>query len=228
MRKNFYSHVHRFMRNFLSAFGTTIAKTDFSDIEQTIHLKNEFSALTKLLDIHAQYEDKAYHPLLQEKEPKLLLKVETEHKNLDIKLQLIGEMFDAALENGLSEEEQHVRGESFYLSYMTYLTEYFEHLLQEELVLMPALQKHYSDDDLRAVVFKTYAQMSSEQIIEMLKGLYPHLNRYQKQVFLDDIYIGFPEKFSKVFPEILKEINHSKEKLLLSQRYSKNDKDRLI
>lgn len=31
------------------------------------------------------------------------------------------------------------------------MADYFVHLVQEEAVLIPALQKHYSDEQLRAV-----------------------------------------------------------------------------
>lgn len=220
MRKNFYSHVHRFMRQFLADFGTTIAKTDFSNSEKTAHLKTQFCDFKKLLDRHAQHEDNVCHPLIQEKEPHLFQQIETEHKTLDEKLKQLGDQLDIALEKNIAEEEQHLRGEKFYLAYTAYLIEYFAHLLQEELVLMPALQAHYSDDQLRAVTFNTYNQMSSEQIIDMLKGLYPHINRYQKQVFLDDIRMGYPEKFANVFPAILKEITDPTERALLDERYS--------
>lgn len=221
MRKNFYSHVHRFMRQFLADFGATLAKTDFSDAEQTASLKKNFADFVKLSDLHAAHEDKIYHPLIQEKDPTLFQQMESEHKALDEKLKLLSEKLDCAMEVGLSEEEQHARGEQCYLDYTAYMIEYFTHLLQEELILMPTLQTHYSDDHLRAVTLNTYNRMSPEQIIGMLKGLYPHLNRYQKQVFLDDIYAGFPEKFAKVFPEILKDVTNTRERQLISRRYVK-------
>lgn len=223
MRKNYYSHVHRFMRQFLADFGAVIAKTDFSDHEQTSSLKIMFTDFVKLLDMHAAHEDNVYHPMLQNKEPEFFQQMAKEHQLLEEKLKSLGATLELALATELSEEQQHSRGEKFYLDYTRYLIEYFAHLLQEELVIMPALQAHYSDDDLRAVTLNTYGKMSSEQIIEMLKGLYPHLNRYQKQVFLDDIYKGYPEKFAKVFPKILNEMTNPKEKLLISQRYSKID-----
>ncbi len=223
MRKNYYSHVHRFMRQFLSTFETVIAKTDFNDPEQTSNLKKEFVDVVRLLDLHAAHEDKVYHPLIQEKEPLLFQQMVNEHKILDEKLKQLGEMLDSALEADISEDEQHNRGEQFYLAYTAYMIDYFAHLLQEEQVIMPAFQAHFSDEELRAVTFNTYKQMSAEQIIDMLKGMYPHINRYQKQVLLDDIYAGFPEKFAKVFPEIIKEISNPREREQLQQRYAKSD-----
>lgn len=208
------------MRQFLADFGNTVAKTDFSDPEQTSNLKVKFCDFVKLLDMHAEHEDNIYHPMLQNKESALFQQMAKEHHVLEEKLKTLGKTLELALAVGLSEEEQHSRGEKFYLDYTSYLIAYFTHLLQEELVVMPALQAHYSDDDLRAVTLNTYGKMSSEQIVGMLKSLYPYLNRYQKQVFLDDIYKGYPEKFSEVFPEILKEITNPKEKTLISQRYS--------
>jgi hypothetical protein len=218
MRYNFYSHIHRFMRSFLSDFERLTARTDFTNPIQLLELKNKFNELVDMLKMHAEHEDKAYHPIIKDKEPELFQAMENAHKALDENLLPLSDMLNDAVEAS-SEESKIERGYQFYLSCTQYISAYLMHLFEEESQLMPALQKHYTDIELRAITFNTYHKMTSKQMLEMLRRLFPYINLQEKQVFLDDIMMPYPDKFREIFPIILSEIADVNEKNKLAQRY---------
>ena len=219
MRYRYYSHIHRFMRRSFADIEQIIATTDFSNPAQVKHLEEKFSSFMALLEQHAGHEDHVFHPMIQEDEPALFHEITLEHEELDIKLEALKKLLEDATAAGLSEEEQHECGYQFYLAYTDYMSDYFKHLLHEERMVMAALHEHYSDHELREINFDIYNQMSAEQMIGMLSHIYPSLNRYERQVFLDDIFESCPDKFAKVFPAILVVIKDAGEREGLSKKY---------
>jgi hypothetical protein len=72
------------------------------------------------------------------------------------------------------------------------------HLHEEETKILPELQRLYTDEELRCVEEATYKMMTPEQLIEMLKVLFPHMNASDKEAFLEDIKFSQPEKFKEI------------------------------
>lgn len=219
MRYRYYAHIHRYMRQFLSQFEAKLARADFSNPEHTQKLLVDFNEFETLLEQHAAHEDNAFHPLLAEKEPTLFNHMLSDHQALENKLTHLKKSLETICQGELNETQCHELGYALYLDFTVYLSEYFIHLYQEEKEVMPALQKHYSDDALRAITFNTYHQMTPEQITGMCQLLFPYVNRYERQVFLDDIHDACPDKFKVVFPDVLPQISDAQEREKLTQRY---------
>lgn len=215
MRYKYYVDIHKYLRQYLAQLEGSIAKTDFANSEHTEKLKEDFSNFMKLLEEHAAYEDKAYHPMIREKDDLLFQRMEAEHKILEEKLVALGGMLDAVVEPELEEEKRHIHGYQFYLSYTDYMSAYFVHLLQEERVVMPVLQQHYSDEELRAVPFNTYDKMLPDHIIQMIEFIFPYTNLQGKQQFLRDIKDSYPQKFAQIWPKIWKMLNKTEQKCFL-------------
>jgi len=201
MRYNFYSHIHRFMRQYLFKFEGVVAKTDFNVERQRQHLKGKFEEFKALLEGHAKHEDNVYHPMLKAKEPIIVAAIESEHKQQDIKLADLDATL-AKITSTSSKQAQIALGYEFYLNYTDFIKCYLNHLIQEEKVVMPALQQHYTDTELREVTLTTYEHMTPQQLVEMLDELFPYLNSYEKAVFVTDIKDSCPEKFDEVWQSI--------------------------
>jgi hypothetical protein len=77
------------------------------------------------------------------------------------------------------------------------------HLHEEETKILPELQRLYTDEELRCVEDATYKIMTCEQMIDMLRILFPHMNALDKESFLEDIKLSQPEKFEKIAGEAL-------------------------
>ncbi len=217
MRYYYYINIHKLIRQLFARLEGVIAKTSFASSEQTKHLQEEFSRFKKMLEEHAAYEDRAFHPLLEGKEPKLLQQMETEHKILENKLGSLETMLMAAMEAGISEKEKLSRGYAFYLSFTEYMGDYFKHLFEEERNVMPALQKHYSDEQLRAVIFNSFNNMLPEHILQMAGGVFPYLNIQGKQQFLLDVKDSNPDKFDQIWLDVWKMLNDQEQAYFLDK-----------
>jgi len=91
-----------------------------------------------------------------------------------------------------------VRGYEFYLCYRKFVADTLQHLHQEETVILPELQRLYSDDELQRVEYETYHSMTAEQIIAMFKRLFNYMNPNDKMSFLADLKTLQPNKYSIV------------------------------
>lgn len=87
-------------------------------------------------------------------------------------------------------------GHQFYLEIQRFEAENLLHQIYEETIIMPELQRLYTDEELLDKIdAKTYALMTSEQLIDMMKTLFPHMNADDRKFFLKDIYRTQPTKF---------------------------------
>ena len=77
---------------------------------------------------------------------------------------------------------------------------------EEETIILPELQRLYSDKELKEIEAKTYAVMSPDDLVDMLQILFPHMNAADKQAFLSDIKECQPDKYAVIWPKIKAQI----------------------
>jgi hypothetical protein len=186
------------MRFRLFDFANKIGQADFACLEDRLKIKEQYDDLHNLLDMHAQHEDKAHGDLLRHKKSFSALKVLEDHEKLEAEFAKCGEALDLALD-AADAEKQLQYGYDFSLLFYQFISTYLSHLNDEETIIMQELWSKYSDDELRALTFNTYRQMTSEQMIDMLKVLGPYINATERQQFLRDIKDATPEKFMAVW-----------------------------
>jgi hypothetical protein len=216
MRYRFYRE-HKYVTYRLYEFERHIAQTDFNSHLQIVKLKDQLASLVELMQGHAAHEDQTLHELLKLKGSSLYKSIEADHFHHDKQFKTLAKNLDEILANE-NKPEQISLGYHFYLAYRLFVSENLRHLHQEETIIMPELQRHYSDDELRAVEFNTYGQMTPEELLDMVIILFPHFNADDRNNFLSDIKAAEPEKFAKVWHEIapkleLKERQYFIEKL---------------
>jgi hypothetical protein len=90
-------------------------------------------------------------------------------------------------------------GYHFYLAYRKFVGDNLLHLHEEETKLLPELQRLCSDEELRAIEHPTYEVMTSEEMVEMVQVLFPHMNFSDKCAFLTDIKLAQPQKFLQLW-----------------------------
>jgi hypothetical protein len=159
------------------------------------------------MENHAKHENEVIHPLLSAKGSKLIDEFEIDHKNyVAIFEDLKSRMQDLI---SITDESELIRKSyEFYIAYRQFLAMDLLHINKEELIIMPALQEYYSDEELKKNIdFPIYAQMSSEDMIEMMHILFPYMNVDDKEHFLHDIKEAQPEKFTKAWQGISPSIN---------------------
>lgn len=214
-RYRFYRE-HKFVIPYINDTTRLIAKTDFSDCDQVKTVQKRIEDVIHLLRNHAEHEEKAFHTLLERKGCFVHKKIEIDHKSHE---QYFAE-WRKNLETIIQEPRENFRlkqGYDFYLLFREFEVKNLLHLNNEEKIVMPALQRFYSDDELKAVEANTYQIMSPEEMIEMMEVLFPYMEVNDYFEFLRDIKDATPSKFDMVFPIILQAKN-SDSTPIMSQR----------
>jgi hypothetical protein len=202
MRYKFYRE-HKYVSFALNELERRIAKTDFRVFEEIEKIKGEFEAVVEMLKGHAYYENSCLHVLLRKKQSALYEHVEADHQEYDDVLDdLLLKLKQVLSEQEEEEEERVEKGYQFYLCYRKFVGDNLLHLHEEETVILPELQRLYTDEELKMVESDTYRQMTSQEMIHMMEVLFPHMNPDDKEAFLKDIKDCQPKKFSEAWEGI--------------------------
>jgi len=200
MRFRFYRE-HKYVSYRLHELESLIAKTDFSIRSDVLTIKQQLSDLDALIKGHAMHEDNTLHALLKEKKSKIHELIEAEHHDFDRRFTQMRKLLDAILV-AKKEEQELSLGYDFYLAYRLFVADNLKHFHDEETLIMPELQRLYTDDELRKIEHNTYHHMTPGQMLHMLKVLFPHMNSEDKTFFLDEMKAAEPEKFAIVSEQI--------------------------
>ncbi len=195
MRYIFYRE-HKYVLYAVTELERLIAKTDFTDNIAVTKISFELTDIQEMLHFHAQHEDK-FHQLLRAKGSSVHVRIEAEHREHET---IFAELHKklAKLQTLEKHEERILLGRDFYLAYREFEAINLRHLNEEEFVLMPELQRLYTDDELKKIEAATYKIMTVAQMREMLDVLFPQMNRDDQQTFLQDIKQAAPEKFAEL------------------------------
>lgn len=216
MRYQFYRE-HKYVSAALNDLERRIAKTDFQNEEEVAAVDQAFQALTEMLKGHAEYENNRLHKLLKDKDSHVYAHAEEDHAHQDEQLLQVQNLIHAVYQAS-TPEDQLSTGHTLYLTFRKFVADNLLHLHEEETIILPELQRLYTDEELKQVELETYNIMSSEDLVEMLGILFPHMNATDRFAFLSDIYHSQPEKFSTVWKGIASVINQD-ERDHLEQRF---------
>lgn len=200
MRYQFYRE-HKYVSFALNDLERLVAKTDFRNQDETQKITTEFHAVVEMLEGHAHYEEEKLHEMLKRKGSTVFEHAEEEHEHYE---EMLGNLTNLLkeLEGAVGEEERIELGYQFYLAFRKFVGANLLHLDGEETIILPELQRLYTDEELQAVEFDTYEKMTPEEMIHMLEVLFPHMNPVDKEAFLKDIKESQPEKFKIVWDAI--------------------------
>lgn len=200
MRYRFYRE-HKFVSAALNDLERLIARADFCSTKDLTEVQRAFSATTQMLKQHADYENARIHQLLRSKNSGLYQALEHEHAKQEKDILALAMLLDA-IEREPAGEERIEKGYVLYLAYRKFVAENLLHLHEEETVLLPELQRLYSDQELAAVSNIAYEQMMPKHMVEMVKGLFPYMNKYDRRAFLSNMQVQQPQKFAEAWPAI--------------------------
>ncbi|MFI4937957.1 MAG: hypothetical protein ACHQJ6_05545 [Candidatus Berkiellales bacterium] len=191
-RYRFYRE-HKFVSFKLFELEKLIAKSNFKLNKDIEIIKQSLLQLADLMNNHAAFEDKAIHTLLRQKGSTVHEKIEEEHQHHHQQYNALKDHLEAILL--CDENEREAQGHQFYLNYRLFVAENLIHLHQEETLIMPELQRLYSDEELRLVEFNTFHHMTPEHMAEMIATLAQHINPSDLVFFLNEMKTAEPDKF---------------------------------
>lgn len=193
MRYQFYRE-HKYVSAALNNVERLIAKTDFCKSQEVESVNEAFQELKEMLQGHAQYENERLHVLLKNRHSIAHAHAEEDHAHQDAQLLEIQELIDS-ISQAISDEEKISLGYKLYLTYRKFVADNLIHLHEEETMILPELQRLYTDEELRQVEARTYAEMAPEEMVGMMQVLFPHMNPTDRSALLSDIQSLEPEKF---------------------------------
>lgn len=200
MRIKFYRE-HKFVSAALNDLERLIAKSDFRKNDQIGAARKAWNELAGMLQDHAKYEEERLHSLLERKGSVAHLQAHDQHEDMETAFPKIDGLFDLLMKE--SDRNKRVEiGYALYLTFRKFVGENLLHLHEEETKILPELQRLYTDEELRQVEDATYKIMTCEEMVDMLKVLFPHMNTPDKEAFLEDIKLSQPEKFKKIVGQI--------------------------
>lgn len=207
LRYRFYRE-HKYLSNEISKLEGFIARVNFTDVEQVQTLKQRFEEFMDLMEGHADHEDNAIHTLLKDKNPKMYESITLDHKAHFEFLDKLKFSLDRIDPKSNADVDMISEGYQFYLAFRKFVGMNLEHLNHEETIIMPEIHKHYTDRELKELVeFKTYKVMTSDEMIGMMRELFPQMNLQDKEALLKDIQESEFEKFIQAWNGIVSEIN---------------------
>lgn len=219
MRYKFYRE-HKYVSAAVNDLERLIAKTDFRVRSESEKVKEEFDALVQMLKGHAEYENGTLHELLRKKGSKVYSHVEEDHVRYDQQLADLETRLNKVLGSS-SQEDQIELGYQFYLWYRKFAGDNLAHLHEEETVILPELQRLYSDDVLSTIEFGSYRQMTPEQLVHMMEVLFPHMNPADREVFLTDIKNCDSEKFAIAWQGIQSKLDPKEQEQIIQKLIQK-------
>jgi hypothetical protein len=197
MRYQFYRE-HKYIAAAINDVVRLLGKTDFTIRQEVLAAKHAFEEIVIVLKNHSHYEDERLHGLLRAKGSNIFAKVEDDHYQNSQHFINLTNRFNTILES-TNAEEQIEQGYQCYLSFRKLAGDNLLHLNEEEVLVLPELQRLYNDAELREVDFESYRIMTAEELIHMLQLLFPHMNPADREAFLTDIKICDLEKFILVW-----------------------------
>lgn len=215
MRYKFYRE-HKYVSAAFNDLERLVAKTDFRVSAEVEKVRQEFDALIQMLKGHAAYEESVLHELLRKRGSAVYREIEAEHGELDYVLADLERRLKLVME-ATQEEEQIEQGYQFYLWFRKFVGDNLIHLHEEETIILPELQRLYSDEELKAVEPETYKKMTADELFQMTQHLFPHMNPSDREAFLTDIKDCEPEKFAITWQDVQRTLDPQERDALLKK-----------
>ncbi|HEV2524096.1 MAG TPA: hemerythrin domain-containing protein [Gammaproteobacteria bacterium] len=200
---------HKFVSIQVSDLERFIAKVDFTDFKQIAEVKNKLGGIIELMENHAKHEEERIHPLLKKKSSELIKTIEVEHQGHKILFEDLNrrlaeiEATNQKTDGTEAKERLIALGYEFYLAYRNFVAINLTHINEEENLIMPEIQKYYTDKEIKeAVDFPVYESISADDMVDMMSVLFPTMNIDDKEAFLRDLDESQSEKFLEAWPKI--------------------------
>ncbi len=164
--------------------GKQLQTTDFIDQRATevmvSRLKQDLAAASSacvicLLHQHAELEDDYVFPDVRKFEPGMVDTLLTEHREVVRRIAGVWKIADEV--KALTDREQRIEmGDKLNRTANDLFAFYLAHLNSEESTLVPALWKHFTDDQILAMQRRIIGSLTPERAVQWNSWLFPSLN----------------------------------------------------
>ena len=188
-RMNLYRDIHKGIRLNLATVAERAGRTDFRDIEAAARLRDDLETTFRLLEHHAELENRFINPLVRTYAPQVGAKLDDDHAGHAQRLQKLRAQLDAAVSAG---PEAPLGGHEFTVALSRFVGESFLHMADEEELAMPALWAALDDRVLGEVHAALLASIAPEAMSLALSWMLPALNAAERFELLAGIRESAP------------------------------------
>jgi hypothetical protein len=184
-RPDIYSKVHKGLRKALFDLSYTTGNTDFANDESLVALAKLYHDVVKFLHEHEKNEELYQLPLLERKIPGSVKQDNLEHEIIEKKINLLNRSFNNLISS--SNGDRKLKGEVFYHLLNEFISDYLNHMRDEELETARLFYEHCTDEEINSVFKKIVANMMPQNMMLMLKYMIPAINEYERVELLKGI-----------------------------------------
>lgn len=214
-REDLFTPVHKGIRTMIYETGKNLQVTDFTDKKATEdvcnRMKYDFSKATSacvfcLLHEHARDEADYIFQDVRSHEPEMVDMLLEEHRAIEKQLMGISEISDKL--NKLENPDRRVEvGDNLSHAVNDFFAYYLAHMNKEEVTILPATQKYFTDDQLAKMRAKIIRARPTEQVMEWLKWMLPSFNIVELTDFIGEMKKTTP-------PPVFENLAYSMEQIL--------------
>ena len=183
-RADIFTPIHKALRSMIYELGKELQTTDFTDEKATAamvsRLKQDLSLASStcvlcLLHEHAGNEDKYVFPDVRQYEPNLVDTLLQEHREVVRRIASVWKLADEVKTHS-NREERIEMGARLNRSSNDLFAFYLTHLNGEESTIVPAMWKHFTDEQIIGMNTAITKNLSPERMAQWMGWMLPSLN----------------------------------------------------
>jgi len=184
-----YRDIHKGIRSELFAAVEAAGSTDPADSCARLALADQVRSLVTFLESHAEHEDAAILPALEEHLPALAEDVVDDHAAFETRTRELVELADAAAESGA---DQRRLTHLLHLDLAAFASQYLLHQDMEERELMPALFDAIGFEATLAIHQAIVGSIPPDEMVRSLAVMLPAMNLDDRAELLGGMKAGAP------------------------------------
>jgi hypothetical protein len=183
-RADFLTPIHKAIRSMIYELGKELQTTDFTDGHATevmvSRLKQDLSSASSacvicLLHEHAGLEDDYVFPDVRKFEAKMVESLLEDHRHVVGKIADVWKIADE-VKALVNREERIEMGDKLNRTANDLFAFYLTHLNSEESTLVPAMWKHFTDEQIIGMQRRIIGSLTAERAVQWNSWLFPSLN----------------------------------------------------
>lgn len=192
-----YRDIHKGIRGELFAAVTQAGRLDPGDGQGRVALAAQVRDLVRVLVSHAEHEDGAIQPVLEQELPDLAAEVAADHERLEGQMDQLVALGDAAVEAPADDQRRSVA--ALHLELASFTSQYLTHQDVEERIVMPAIEAVIGVGACLALHQQIVGAIPPEEMAQSLAFMIPAMNLEDRTEMLGGMQAGAP-------PEVFREV----------------------
>ncbi len=191
-RHNFYRNIHKALRLGHCRMLAALGALDHRDRARSEAVMAELRQLMAMGRGHLEGENREIHAALEERAPGACQHAADDHQDHEASFAEIEQMIAAIEQAPLPERE--LLGRRLYRRYAVFMAHDLEHMDSEETELLAALQRNFTDDELKAMEARIVAAVPAQKMAAVMMLMAPALSHGERVELVAKLQKALPEQ----------------------------------